>query len=257
MTDLDQKTSTAPSLLCSRHGEPLDDRGDCSKHKSLSTNPETSEEKYHRILSSIVRSAHEFGCEWTQLTNAVKVADLVGLTPAEVKDAIEQEDFHRNLPLLELTEEEQKCIERLAAAGLNLHRCETGPFRHGYLLWKPIVAGGNKRLNYRHRGLITDINDDGAKDDNLDSDAPNAWLYPSAKMEWYFMVSVHCGGVGPGDFLNKHQDISFAADDILDYYFGNPQRMNPPDLIEHRASQRARSIAEVAEADDEMYGVED
>ena len=42
---------------------------------------------------------------------------------------------------------------------------------------------------------------------------------------WVVAVHDYIPGPGPGDFVNRHRSAERALDDILDYFFGDPTRM--------------------------------
>ena len=45
---------------------------------------------------------------------------------------------------------------------------------------------------------------------------------------WIFYLGECAPGPGPGDFELTFPTLKTAVDSILDYYFGDPSRMNPP-----------------------------
>ncbi len=51
--------------------------------------------------------------------------------------------------------------------------------------------------------------------------------------EWIFEVHCYTPGPGPGDFTLSFPSLDSAIDSVLDYYFGDPIRMNPPNYV-HR-----------------------
>jgi hypothetical protein len=55
-------------------------------------------------------------------------------------------------------------------------------------------------------------------------DAPAVMLYPT-KEGWVVLNQEHVPVLGPGDFKNVWQTVQEAVDDIVDFYFGNPERM--------------------------------
>ncbi len=55
-------------------------------------------------------------------------------------------------------------------------------------------------------------------------DAPEVLLLPT-KEGWVVWNQEHIPTSGPGDFKNVWQTQKEAVDDILDFYFGNPERM--------------------------------
>ncbi len=55
-------------------------------------------------------------------------------------------------------------------------------------------------------------------------DAPAVLLRPTIE-GWIVQNQEHIPELGPGDFKNVWQTQQEAVDDILDFYFGNPERM--------------------------------
>jgi hypothetical protein len=231
-----------PLLRCGRHGELLDSDGDCPTCVSFRRSPLSREDRQQRMLSSIIRSADFYKCNWKKLENAILMAEDLGLTVEDIEFAIKETYFRHKAPLLELSNSEKEALERLTAAGIKCWRCSTGPFRHGFIVWKPIKTGGNARTGFRGAGVIRlSLDDDSSDDEETQSDAPQAWIYPSSDQGWYFLVSVFTPGPGPGDFQNKHKNLGDAVSDVLDYYFGDPSRMNPQELLDHMAKLKTNS----------------
>jgi len=48
---------------------------------------------------------------------------------------------------------------------------------------------------------------------------------------WTFKVWIWVPGPGPGDFKETYSSISEVVDAVLDYYFGDSSKMNPPELL--------------------------
>ncbi len=59
---------------------------------------------------------------------------------------------------------------------------------------------------------------------HVPTDAPAILLRPTAE-GWVVLNQEHIPELGPGDFKNVWQTQQEAVDDILDFYFGNPERM--------------------------------
>ncbi len=55
-------------------------------------------------------------------------------------------------------------------------------------------------------------------------DAPEVLLLPT-EQGWIVLNQEHIPTSGPGDFKNVWPTQQEAVDDILDFYFGNPERM--------------------------------
>lgn len=209
-----------PKVVCCNHGEILDSQGECQRCSSLRERPLEEPEKKRRMLASILKSVRENKCNWRLVEDAERQADAFGLTTDEIDSAIETQYFRHEAPLIELSEEENQAVLNLEMAGLTCSRNIFGPFRQGFTITRPKSIPGNSRYSYR------DIN-------SKDSDAPIAWVYPSSKKKWYFEIGCFAGAPGafaPGDFVNEHETLAEAVADVLDYYFGDESRMNPPEL---------------------------
>ena len=211
--------SDEPKLICGRHGEMLDLQGECPRCSSLRSGSESKEERRRRMLFSIARSAEDSHCDWRAVDGAARQAAAVGIAAEEIEAYIEERYFRHEAPLIELSVDETQAVSNLEKAGLECMRNTTGPFRHGFTIVRPKKVPGNSRYSYR------DNNSD-------DSDAPVAWVYPFANRKWYFEISCYAGAAGPGDFVNEHETLAGALEDVLDYYFGDPSRMNPPELAD-------------------------
>ncbi|HEY9714683.1 MAG TPA: hypothetical protein V6C72_14545, partial [Chroococcales cyanobacterium] len=55
-------------------------------------------------------------------------------------------------------------------------------------------------------------------------DAPMVWLFPHLG-QWVFLSQDYTGAEAPGDFENRWDSVDDAVNDIIDLYFGDPQRM--------------------------------
>lgn len=101
------------------------------------------------------------------------------------------------------------------------------PFSDGHALagsvWvaKPVEVRGN---------CIADFESDFS---NFIIDAPAILFQPSSE-GWIVLNQEHVPILGVGDFKNVWQTEQEAVDDILDFYFGNPQRM---DVIKERVAR--------------------
>ncbi len=209
-----------PKLVCCNHGKQLDVQGECELCGSLRERSLTEPEKKRRMLASILRSARENKCNWRLVENAERQADAFGLTADEIDSALEEKCFRHEAPIIELSEEEKQGVLQLEKTGLTCSRNTLGLFRQGFTITRPKSVAGNSRYSYR------DTNSE-------ESDAPIAWVYPSSKGKWYFEIGCFAGAPGafaPGDFVNEHENLADALADVLDYYFGDESRMNPPEL---------------------------
>jgi len=118
--------------------------------------------------------------------------------------------------------ERSSLLKEIVEAGLLVQQAgESGPFANGYLIAKPKSIRGNSRVNYET--LF------GQKD--IICDAPCIQFYPKAE-KWLVEVWEYMPGPGPGDFQEPFSSFDSAVSFILDYYFGSPKKMNPPELNE-------------------------
>ena len=114
-----------------------------------------------------------------------------------------------------------EAIAKLKQASLLVESNFTGPYINGYTIAKPASTPGNTRKNWEtYFGS-----------EEIFCDAPSATLYPKND-KWIFKIWECVPGPGPGDFIIDFPSIMDAVEDILDYYFGDPSRMNPPELLE-------------------------
>jgi hypothetical protein len=60
--------------------------------------------------------------------------------------------------------------------------------------------------------------------DDRESDAP-ALRLSTDNGDWIVSLHEYVPGPGPGDFRHLHGHLADAIADILDYYFGDPARM--------------------------------
>jgi hypothetical protein len=60
--------------------------------------------------------------------------------------------------------------------------------------------------------------------DDREFDAPALWLF-AEKATWVVKLHEYTPGPGPGDFHHTYDELPEAIEDVLDYYFGNPDRM--------------------------------
>lgn len=66
--------------------------------------------------------------------------------------------------------------------------------------------------------------------------APAIMLYPTSE-GWVVLHQAHVPELGPGDFKNVWQTLQEAVDDVIDFYFGNPERMQAINerIVRHRS----------------------
>ncbi len=112
-------------------------------------------------------------------------------------------------------------IQKLRSHGLFVSepRSPGAVFPDGVLVGKPETVPGNHIPNYS-TGYVLDI-DNNAR---VDFDAPPVWLYGHGGV-WVVLAEEYCPGPGPGDFLDEWHTPEEAVQDILDFYFGDPHRM--------------------------------
>jgi hypothetical protein len=111
-------------------------------------------------------------------------------------------------------------IQRLQQAGLLVRPFgPIGPFANGFKVGKPAGTLGNSRPGPNSFW--------GA--DKIPVNAPIAQIYPW-EGQWIFQVSEYIPGPGPGDFVRFFDTLDEAVTAVLDYYFGDPTVMNPPEL---------------------------
>ena len=103
-------------------------------------------------------------------------------------------------------------LERLTEAGLVVTKRLTTHLYYGggYDVNKPDEVRGNTREYGAPKSILCEI--DG---------------------QWVFEVHCHAPGPGPGDFTLTFPSLQLAIDSIIDYYFDDPVRMNPPQYV-HR-----------------------
>jgi hypothetical protein len=115
----------------------------------------------------------------------------------------------------------QRELARLTDAGLAVSRPQhCGPpdeKEFGFRVSKPRGAGG-------HSIPDTNVWMGFATADDRPSDAPLLWL-STDNGKWVVSLRECIPGPGPGDFENVHDRLGNAISDILDYYFGDPSRM--------------------------------
>ncbi len=117
---------------------------------------------------------------------------------------------------------EIQAIQKLEKTGLLvLPFGSISPFPNGYSIAKPTSVLGNTRKDCECL----------FGNDKIPCDAPVANIYPKEN-KWVFEISEWIPGPAIGDFQHLFGSIDDAVLSILDYYFGNPSRMNPPELLE-------------------------
>lgn len=112
----------------------------------------------------------------------------------------------------------QNHIHQLRSAGLFVSEpwASTHIWPDHVMVGKPIDVKGNSIAGYE-----TSI---GLGDQRIDLDAPPIRFF-SDDGKWFVLAEEYCPGPGPGDFLDEWRTPEEAVDDILDFYFGDPRRM--------------------------------
>lgn len=111
-------------------------------------------------------------------------------------------------------------IEKLRSHGLFVAepRSPGSCYPDGVLVGKPVNVPGNHIPDYStsYANLATN--------EEIRFDAPAVWLYGHGGV-WVVLAEDYCPGPGPGDFLDEWNTPEEATQDILEFYFGDPQRM--------------------------------
>lgn len=109
---------------------------------------------------------------------------------------------------------DSKYLEQLRDAGLIIRQPypEGHSIEHGVIMNKPSTVAGNtvENLSIDFLGVVVN--------------APSTFFYSDGKI-WVVAVMDKVPGPGPGDFQNRWDSPEEAVADILDYYFGDPKRM--------------------------------
>ncbi len=108
-------------------------------------------------------------------------------------------------------------LERLRASGLLVSSpfvSDHVGFPDGVSIAKPNTVKGNSLPDWEWRWGTTDTI----------LDAPILWFHRD-NQKWIVTCQEYVPTPGPGDFVNQWDSAEDALADILDYYFGNPARM--------------------------------
>jgi hypothetical protein len=111
--------------------------------------------------------------------------------------------------------------ERLRAHGLFVSdpRSADSCYPDGVLIGKPVSVRGNHIPNFS-TGYVINLN----ADEEIQFDAPPVWLFGHGGV-WVVQAQDHSPVPGPGDFINEWKTPEEAVQDIVDFYFGDPERM--------------------------------
>lgn len=112
----------------------------------------------------------------------------------------------------------ENCIQKLRSSGLFVSKPwpSTHVWPDNVLVGKPVEVSGNSIPGYT-TGFQS-------KDGRVEFDAPPVRLWFDGEV-WLVLAEEYCPGPGPGDFLDEWNTPEEAVQDILDFYFGDPQRM--------------------------------
>ena len=114
--------------------------------------------------------------------------------------------------------------ERLQQSGLLVDwNGPIGPFANGFAVAKPTATPGNSIPDWKAFW----------GPERIPINAPIAHVYPW-EGRWVFQISEYIPGPGPGDFVRFFDTLEEAVTAVLDYYFGDPTLMNPPELNDER-----------------------
>ncbi len=89
----------------------------------------------------------------------------------------------------------------------------------GVLVGKPKTTAGNSIPNYSS-GFMIDVE----SNNEIEFDAPPVWFFGHCGV-WVVQAQQYSPVPGPGDFIDEWETAEQAVDDILDFYFGDPKRM--------------------------------
>jgi hypothetical protein len=115
----------------------------------------------------------------------------------------------------------EKYLNQLHEMGL-LTSSPVSVFANGVYVMKPVATVGNNIAGYK-TGLASF--GDGGEVDCVDCDA-TALRFIHCDGIWQVNGMDSCGGIAPADFINEWSTAEEAVQDIRDFFFGDPTRMN-------------------------------
>lgn len=122
-------------------------------------------------------------------------------------------------------------IAKLRSRGLFVAepRSSDSCYPDGVLVGKPVALPGNHipKFSTSYANLATN--------EEINFDAPPVWFFGHGGV-WIVLAQEHSPVPGPGDFIDEWNSPEEAVQDILEFYFGDPQRM--------QAKAHARSKSE-------------
>lgn len=116
---------------------------------------------------------------------------------------------------------DEKYLNQLRSAGLFVSH-PFGAFLGGVWVVKPTSTSGNHISGYSNGGYISL---DGAPQ-CPDRDAPMLKFICVDEHQWRVDGQDCAGGMGPADFIDEWTTAEDAIADILDFYFGNSERID-------------------------------
>jgi hypothetical protein len=110
-------------------------------------------------------------------------------------------------------------IQKLKDRGLFVSnpKSSTHSYPDGVMISKPNSISGNTLPGYT--SAFYDVNDV-----TITFDAPYLWLFGNDGV-WMVLSKDFTPGPGPGDFIDEWNSLDEAVQDIIDFYFGDPKRM--------------------------------
>lgn len=130
---------------------------------------------------------------------------------------------------------DEKYLKQLRMAGLYISSpySPNHGWRDGVRVGKPTTTPGNSIPGYKAGYVVI-----GAEAiEPPDMDAPMVVLY-SVDNKWIVHSQECVPKLGPGDFVNAWSTPAEAIEDILDFYFGDPKRMQEKAEVKRRSEQR-------------------
>jgi hypothetical protein len=121
----------------------------------------------------------------------------------------------------------EKYLQQLRNAGLHVSAPKPA-LCDGVWVCKPIITPGNNIPGFEDSYISL-----GDEPPCPDIDAPMLKFYFHNE-KWKVNGQDSAGGMGPADFIDEWLTPEEAVQDILDFYFGNPERMAK------KAAERAR-----------------
>jgi hypothetical protein len=112
----------------------------------------------------------------------------------------------------------ERYLDKLRAAGLLISKLFVPNHRWfpgGVIVSKPTSVAGHSLPGYEARWGITEIT----------LNAPSLWFHCDGD-KWFVTSHDYIPGPGLGDFVNEWSSPEEAVADILDFFFGNPARMD-------------------------------